>query len=50
MTNPLIQAYRKPALYVSLPSGGKFYDPKPKLSVDGELAIYAMTARDELIL
>lgn len=49
MTNPLIQAYRKPALYVSLPSGGKFYDPKPKLSVDGELAIYAMTARDELI-
>ena len=49
MNNPLIQAYRKPALYVSLPSAGKYYDPKPKLSVDGELAIYAMTARDELI-
>ena len=49
MTNPLIQAYRKPVLYVSLPSGGKFYNTKPKLSVDGELAIYSMTARDELV-
>ena len=49
MSNPLISAYRKPTLYVSLPSGGKYYDPAPKLSVDSELAIYAMTARDELI-
>ena len=49
MNNPLIAAYRKPALYVSLPSGGKFYKPKPKLSVDGEIAIYPMTARDELV-
>lgn len=47
--NPLLSAYRKPALYIQLPSGGKFYEPKPKLSVDGELAIYPMTARDELI-
>ena len=49
MTNPLIQSYRKPALYVSLPSAGKYYDEKPNLSVDGEIAVYAMTARDELI-
>ena len=49
MTNPLIQAYRKPALYIPLPSGGKFYKKKPKLSIDNELAVYAMTARDELI-
>jgi len=48
-TNPLIAAYRKPALYISLPSGGRFYNPKPTLSIDGELAIYPMTARDELI-
>ena len=47
--NPLISAYKKPAMYVNLPSGGKYYEPKPKLSVDGELAIYPMTARDELI-
>lgn len=48
-SNPLIAAYRKPSLYVTLPSGGKFYKNKPKLSIDGELAIYPMTARDELI-
>lgn len=48
-SNPLIAAYRKPALYVALPSGGRFYDPAPKLSIDGELAVYPMTARDELI-
>jgi hypothetical protein len=49
MTNPLIQAYRKPALYIALPSKGNFYKKKPKLSIDNELAVYAMTARDELI-
>jgi len=49
MTNPLIQAYRKPGMYIALPSGGKYYNTKPKLSVDGELAIYSMTARDELV-
>ena len=49
MSNPLISAYRKPALYINLPSGGKYYNPPVKLSVDKELAIYAMTARDELI-
>jgi len=49
MTNPLIQAYRKPALYVALPSGGRYYNTKPTLSVDGELAVYSMTARDELV-
>ena len=49
MTNPLLKAYRSSSLYISLPSGGKFYKEKPKLSADGELAVYAMTARDELI-
>ena len=49
MTNPLIQAYRKPSLFIPLPSGGKYYTIPPKLSIDDELAIYAMTARDELI-
>lgn len=49
MSNPLIQAYRKPSLYINIPSDGKYYTEKPTLSVDNELAIYAMTARDELI-
>ena len=48
-TNTLIAAYKKPAVYVALPSMGKWYDPKPKLSVDDELAIYPMSAKDELI-
>lgn len=48
-TNPLIAAYKKPAVYVNLPSEGKWYENTPKLSVDGELAIYPMSARDELI-
>lgn len=47
--NPLIAAYKKPAVFVSLPSGAKWYDPKPKLSVDNELAVYPMSARDELL-
>tara|TARA_R110000851_G_scaffold333113_1_gene511156 strand:- start:452 stop:1396 length:945 start_codon:yes stop_codon:yes gene_type:complete len=47
--NTLLNAYKVPSMYVSLPSGGKYYSEKPKLSVDGELAIYAMTARDEII-
>ena len=36
-------------MYISLPSGGKYYTEKPKLSADGELAIYPMSARDEII-
>jgi hypothetical protein len=47
--NALISAYRKPELFISLPSGGKYYNTKPKLSVDNELAIYSMTARDSLL-
>lgn len=49
MSNPLIQAYRRPKAYIALPSKGRFYKEKPELSVDGELAVYPMTARDELI-
>lgn len=49
MNNPLVAAYRKPAVYISLPSEGKYYKTPPKLSVDNELAIFPMTARDELV-
>jgi hypothetical protein len=49
MNNPLIAAYRKPKVYIALPSNGKYYNTKPKLSVDNELAIYPMTAKDELV-
>jgi len=48
--NPLAQYYRRPGTYISLPTNGRFYKHPPKLSDTGELAVYPMTAKDELIL
>jgi hypothetical protein len=48
--NPLAQYYRKPGTYIDLPSGARFYSNPPKLSDTGELAVYPMTAKDELAL
>lgn len=48
--NPLAQYYRRPGTYITLPSGGRYYKMPPKLSDTGELAIYPMTAKDELAL
>ena len=48
--NPLAQYYRKPGTYISLPSRGRFYNTAPALSDTGELAVYPMTAKDELAL
>ena len=42
---------RQPKIYLTLPSGGKFYDQNPtEKSGSGELPIYSMTARDELAI
>ena len=49
-TNPLLMYNRRPPTYISLPSGGKHYTQPPKLSVDGELAVYPLTAKQELLL
>lgn len=48
--NPLAGWYRQPKLYVRLPSKGKFY-PQAALdrSANEEYAVYAMTAKDELM-
>ena len=47
--NPLKQYFRRPAIYLKLPSLGKFY---PEGSIDmpenGELPVYPMTAIDEI--
>ena len=48
--NPLGQYFRKPGLNVGLPSKGKFYKNPPKLTVDGEIAVFPMTAKDELLV
>lgn len=49
-SNPLTQWYRQPKVYIKLPSNGEFY-PEGSLdqSANGEYAVYAMTAKDELM-
>lgn len=50
-SNPLKSYFRKPGIWVKLPSLGKFYKVTPKdLNDMGEIPIYPMTAKDELLL
>lgn len=49
--NPLSGYFRAPKLYTKLPSGGRFYsDDVVDLSETNEVAVYALTAKDEAIL
>lgn len=49
-TNPLLNYFRQPKIYIKLPSKGKYYPPNTlDLSENGEYAVYAMTAKDELM-
>ena len=49
--NPLSGYFRAPKLYTKLPSGGRFYtDDVVDLSENREVAVYALTAKDEAIL
>lgn len=49
--NPLSQYFRQPKIFMKLPSKGRFYpEGSIDLSVTGEYPVYAMTAKDELIL
>ncbi len=49
--NPLSSWFRQPKIYVRLPSGGKFYPPGAlDVSSNEEYPIYAMTAKDELMM
>jgi hypothetical protein len=49
--NPLKKYFRQPKVYITLPSKGQFY---PSGAIDypenGELPVYAMTAKDELVM
>lgn len=49
--NPLSRLFRTPAIYINLPSGGKFY-PEGALDMpeNGELPVYPLTNRDEITL
>jgi hypothetical protein len=47
--NPLRQFFRRPALYLKLPSGGKGYPVGAiDMPANGELPVYPMTAIDEI--
>jgi len=47
--NPLSQYFRQPAIYLRLPSLGKFYPPGTlEMTPTGEFPVYPMTAIDEI--
>lgn len=49
--NPLAKHFRQPAIYLKLPSGGQYWpEGSINLPVNGEIAIYPMTTRDEITL
>lgn len=49
--NPLSKFFRTPAIYFSLPSGGAFWEPGSlEMPDNGELAVYPMTNRDEIMI
>ena len=49
--NPLSRLFRTPAIYIELPSKGKYY-PEGALDMpeNGELPVYPLTNKDEIIL
>jgi len=49
--NPLKKYFRQPKVYITLPSRGKFY-PQGTIEMpeNGELPVFAMTAKDELTI
>src|SRR5210317_255193 len=48
-TNPLGQYYRQPAIYIKLPSGGRYYPKEVFTPTEtGEIPILPMTVKDEL--
>jgi hypothetical protein len=49
--NPLSAYFRAPKLYTPIPSRGKFYTPDVvEMPENGELPVFPMTARDEMIM
>jgi len=50
-SNPLAKHFRQPIIYLKLPSEGRWYpEGAVELPITGEIPVYAMTAKDELIL
>jgi hypothetical protein len=50
-TNPLNKHFRQPAIFLKLPSGGKYWAPNSiELSANGEIGVMPMTTKDEILL
>lgn len=50
-TNPLFKHFRQPAIYLRLPSGGEYWpDEAIDLPATGEIPVYPMTVKDEILL
>jgi T4 bacteriophage base plate protein len=50
-SNPLAKHFRQPAIYLKLPSGGKYWAPDTlELPINGEVGVMPMTAKDEILL
>jgi len=49
-TNPLTKFMRQPKIYITLPSGGNYW-PKNSIAIpeNGQLPVYSMTAKDEIL-
>lgn len=49
--NPLSKYFRQPKIYVTLPSGGKYYpEGSIELTDNNEYPVFAMTAKDEMTI
>jgi len=48
--NPLRAHFRQPAIFIELPSQGKYWESGLNLPANGQVPIYPMTARDEIFL
>ena len=49
-SNPLAKHFRQPVMYLKLPSNGRWWaNGALEIPVTGEIPIYAMTAKDELM-
>lgn len=50
-TNPLSKHFRQPAMYIKLTSEGKYWkEGSIELTATGEIPVYPMTTKDEIIL
>jgi hypothetical protein len=49
--NPLSKFFRQPAIYITLPSGGRFWaDGALEMPENGELPVFPLTSKDEIML